>query len=202
MTDKHHRAIEKFWKVVEARRKKLESIESADDPAYDACLEALQAIDEGLYLEISIDESPRELIVTAEGEKELFPRADAVVAAAPNLPGWTVLALKPKLGFPESAIWEDYEILLSDVRFEPLLEDDDELGIRFLVPGASDAELDDAHNALLRACDHGLGERAFAESIEFTEVAALPSGAAADAYRPLVALEAYLEERRVRRIRH
>jgi hypothetical protein len=39
------------------------------------------------------------LIITAEGNQDAFPSADALVAAAPDIAGWTFIALKPPLGF-------------------------------------------------------------------------------------------------------
>jgi hypothetical protein len=187
-----HAAIDAFWQTVSSQRADLEALESADEPAYDACLEALHAVDEGLYLEFSLDGTPYELIVTAEGDKELFPLVGEVVARAVTLPGWKVMALKPKLGFPETAIWEDYELEIAQVSFEPLASSEGAVGLRFFVPGLGEEDAENAHNALLRACDHGLGERAFAEGVEFTECVALPEGKAPSDFILLQELESYL----------
>jgi hypothetical protein len=189
-----------FWSLFAKRADALTRISTADDPVYDELLAQLQAIDAGLFFEFSAVPGSSELIITAEGDGSLFPLVDAVVAAAPRIDGWRFFALKPKLGFPESVVWEGYEVKIADVVFDPLSADEsDDLGLRLLVPGLADGDIDKAHNGLLRAIDHGLGERAFAEAVQHTEVAPLEEPA--DVYIALTDLESFIEWRRKRRER-
>lgn len=188
------KAIADFWRLFQRRCGALAQLSSADDPVYDELLEQLQRIDPGLFFEFSAEPDDCELIITAEGDRSLFDLVDALVAAAPETPGWRFHALKPKLGFPETAEWEGYEVDIDEVVFLPLSSDDpDELGLRLLVPGLSADDAENAHNALLRAIDHGLGEREFAEAIQHTEVA--PLDAPADEHIPLVELESFISSR-------
>ena len=109
-----------------------------------------------------------------------------------------IFALKPKLGFPESVEWEGHKINVADVVFDPLSEgESDDLGLRLLVPGMKDEQAEKVHNGLLRAIDHGLGEREFAESVQYTEIAALEGSA--DEYIPLADLESFIQWRKKRR---
>jgi hypothetical protein len=70
-------------------------------------------------------------------------------------------------------------------------EDSNELVLQLFVPGISETEVDSAHNALLRALDHALGEREFAASVQYTEV--IPLNGPGDDYIPLVKLEEFLK---------
>ncbi len=84
--------------------------------------------------------------------------------------------------------------------FEPLeREGSNDLGLRMYVPGLAAEHVDDAHNALLRALDHGLGEREFAEAVQYTEVLPLPKGASAEEYFPLTKLGDYVARSRADR---
>jgi hypothetical protein len=85
------------------------------------------------------------------------------------------------------------------VVFDPLERDGSDLGLRIFVPGIEGKDVEDAHNAVLRALDHGLGEEKFADKVQFTEVRTLPPDAAATDYIPLRDLEKFIEWRDSRR---
>jgi hypothetical protein len=195
---KTSRLIADFWRLFTEKSSALERTGSADEPVYDELLEQLQRIDPGLFLEFSSVPGDCELIITAEGDRSLFGLVDFIVSAAPRISGWRVLALRPKLGFPESVEWEGLQVIIADVVFEPLSEQEsDDVGLRLLVPGISEADMENAHNALLRALDHGLGERELARAVQYTKVAPLLEPA--DEYIPLADLETFIQWRSKRR---
>ena len=191
--------IQAFWSLFRARARELAESESADSAVYDALVGKLQTIDPGLYLEFSTDDAECELIVTADGKQELFSIARAVVAAAPEIEGWTIRALKPRLGLPEVTRWEDLTLKMDDLVFDPLERGGSDLGLRIFVQGLDPKDADAAHHAVLRALDHALGEEAFAASVQFTEVAPLPANDSPDDYTPLRDLERFIEWRARRR---
>ena len=81
--------------------------------------------------------------------------------------------------------------------FYPLEQEDSKyLGLRIFVPGIASEHVEDAHNAILRALDHALGERQFAESVQYTEVLPLSSDASAQDYIALTELENYISWRK------
>lgn len=195
MTDRL-KAILEFWRFFQEHEAELASASTADHPVYDLILEQLQKVDRGLYFEFCTNAPKKELIISADGEQALFPVVDCVVRNAPDIEGWLIFALKPQLGFPVNATWEGFSVKIADVVFEPLERTgSDELGIRMFVVGLRPEDVDKAHNALLRVIDHGLGERAFAESVHFTEVLPLPSGSSPKDHIPITDLEKYIEWR-------
>ena len=101
----------------------------------------------------------------------MFEKARAVAARAPSISGWSIRALKPKLGFPKSVRWHGLTIPVADLRFLPLRRSGvDDLGIRVLVPDITAEDVNDARNAVFCAIDHGLGEERFATSIAYLDV--------------------------------
>jgi hypothetical protein len=176
-------------------------VESADDAVYDALLDKLQEIEPGLFIELSVSQPECELIITADGDRALFAAARAAVAQAPRLDGWTVQALKPRLGMPATAAWEGVTVKIDEVVFEALQADDSQLGLRMYVPGLEPADVDAAHNALLRALDHALGEERFALGVRFTEVLPMPANFDPQVHVPLRDLEQFMDWRDKRRER-
>jgi hypothetical protein len=188
--------IADFWSLFEARAAELAAAASADAPVYDELLRGLQDVNAGLYFEFSADSDEHELIITADGKAELFDLVRTVVAAAPPVQGWLFRALKPRLGFPKQVRWEGVVLDLATVTFDPLERAGSrDLGLRILIPGLDESQIDDAHNAILRAIDHGLGEERHAACIRHTELLALPEGADTSNFIPLAELEAFVEWR-------
>lgn len=186
-------AIERFWHCFLDRKSEVENMASADDPAYDEILAVLQEIDPGLFFQFSTAPGQNELVITAEGEMSLFPLVEEVVSLAPAVEGWTILSLKPKLGFPLWTTWEGTRVTIGAVRVLPVFKQSGEMGLRLYVPDLTDANEDHIHNALLRALDAGLGERQFAEKVSATWV--YPAAEAPDQAFPLVELDDYLKAR-------
>ena len=188
-----------FWALFRHRAMDLARSKSADDPVYDELLEKLQEVEPGLYLEFSAGQSPCELIVTADGNQELFPVARVAVGQAPRVDGWTIQALKPRLGIPKTVTWNRVTVRIDELVFETLQGDDSSLGLRIFVPGLEPADVDAAHNALLRALDHALGEERLAMSVQGTEVLPMPANFNPEAHIPLRDLEQFMDWRDRRR---
>ena len=190
-----------FWSLFRQRATQLAGAESADDAVYDELLDKLHEIEPGLFIEFSAGRPECELIITADGDRKLFPAARAAVAQAPRLDGWTIQALKPRLGMPATAAWEGVTVKIDEVVFEPLQADDADQGLRIYVPALDQADVVAAHNALLRALDHALGEERFALGVQFTEVLPMPENFDPEAHIPLRDLERFMDWRDRRRER-
>ncbi len=191
------RAIADFWNAFRQHAPALATADSLDTGVVNRLLAKLQEIAHGLYMEFSSEPGQCELIITAERDRSLFPLVHTIVSEAPHLPGWKILALKPKLGFPVTSQWGDVTIKTADVVFAPLERQGSKaIGLRIFVPGLRPEDAKDAHKAILRAMDHGLGERGFAESITSIVVLTLPDGASKANYIPLAKLPQYIQRRK------
>jgi hypothetical protein len=85
--------------------------------------------------------------------------------------------------------------------FEPLRADESDQGLRMYVQGLEQADVEAAHNALLRALDHALGEEWLALGVPFTEVLPMPAIFDSEAPIPLHGLERFMDWRDRRRER-
>ena len=190
-----------FWGWLAPRADRLAELVDGDAPFWDEVLAQLKAIDDGLWLEISSGKpDPRELVLTASGDSELFDLVDAICAQALPLAGWRVVSLKPAMGFDFALTWEGVEIDPKTTWFEPrTLRDAPEIvGLRVAVPGYT-AEADAPYTmGVLVLLDSALGEREAASSIHLVEVVAPPADPDAAGYLPMVDLGAFLAWRHKR----
>src|SRR5262249_44452383 len=106
-------AISEFWRAFESHEDALSKVSSADHPVYDLILDRLQQVHPELYFEFSSEPRNCVIIITAEGDSSLFPLVESIVASAPKIAGWSVVPLKPKLGFPVAATWEGFTVAIA-----------------------------------------------------------------------------------------
>lgn len=85
-----------LWAWVPAHLDELKAVQTGQEPAADALGGKLDAIDPGLTFELGLGREPFELIISADGHKELFPVVKRVVDAAPAMPGVKVIAFRPR----------------------------------------------------------------------------------------------------------
>jgi len=85
-----------FWSWFKAHRVEIAKIKRADEPVAQQINEELHKIDPRLLFELGIGTEPKEFIVSADGVREAFPSVKRLVAAAPSIPGWKVIAFRPR----------------------------------------------------------------------------------------------------------
>jgi hypothetical protein len=87
-----------FWTWFQVFAKRIPNHGIADE-LQNELLSHLQCYDRRLYFQICTNATPRELIITAEGNADAFPSADELVTEAPVIAGWKFISLKPAMGF-------------------------------------------------------------------------------------------------------
>jgi len=185
-------AIGEFWNLFLEKLVDLEEISAA----YDTILEYLQKIHPGIYFDFFSEPDVSKFITAADKTHSFFPLVETLEAGAPNIPGGSIFSLKQKFGFSAAAMWKDISVAIADVFFLPLeREGSDDLGLSLFVPGLIPEKAEVAHNALIRVLNHALGERAFAESVQYTEVLPLPDPFSEEEYIPIVELKDYIRWR-------
>ena len=189
---------QQFWALASVRVPALTRASSANDATYDELYAALQKVAPGLSLQFKAGGG--ELIITADGDRKLFAHAREVVAAAPHIPGWKIIALKPKLGFPVSTEWEGTTIRADDMFFLPLSrKNSDELGLRIYVKGLPAGDAEPATEAAHRMLDNGLGEERFALAVRHLEVLPWPDRMTETVY-PIRELDSFIAQREKKQV--
>lgn len=192
-------AINSFWAWFVANSDRFRTMETpAKEGLLDEIVEKLHTIDDRLYFEVSEpQEGGNELVITAEGDRELFPLVDKMVALAPRLKGWKFTALRPAMGFGFAVEYSGVKLDPDELWFLPLTAGDDEehLGLRIGIPRLSPKSTQAAVNAAWILLDTALGERRTAETIAHVEVARLPWNPEEAGYIALVELPDYLQWR-------
>ncbi|HEY1086557.1 MAG TPA: hypothetical protein VGE37_02645, partial [Archangium sp.] len=85
-----------FWAWAAAHVAQLKTVKSGREPVIEELSRELDKVQPGLAFELGAGKDPFELIISADGDKALFPVVTRLVAAAPALPGTKVIALRPR----------------------------------------------------------------------------------------------------------
>src|SRR5260370_32731398 len=105
--------IQEFWRWFQEHHADFDALTDTAAPFWDVATSQLQLLDKHLRFELSgPNGTARELIITAEGHAQAFPVAEAIVALAPQTPGWQFIALKPPKRF-------DFTFAYQGIPFEP-----------------------------------------------------------------------------------
>ncbi|MBM3270994.1 MAG: hypothetical protein FJZ01_25455 [Candidatus Sericytochromatia bacterium] len=90
-----------FWRWFQAHSAEIKAIKTGEEPIAEDLDRQLKAIDEHLTYEFGPQgQGAREFFISADGRKASFGAVKQLVAAAPKLEGWKVVAFrqrKPKL---------------------------------------------------------------------------------------------------------
>ncbi|HYD01004.1 MAG TPA: hypothetical protein VEB22_07230 [Phycisphaerales bacterium] len=198
--------IEGFWGWFRQNKARMDALDDPDEPFWDEALAALRKVHPDLTFALSAHEgaakaSDREFVVTASCDAGLFPLVDALVAAAPKLPGWQWVALKPPMGFDFVSDFEDLTLDPREMWFFPVRDSarPRELALRVGVPGYTKRRADQYFEAVAMILESGLGERAATELADL-HVVPLPEKLKAEGYAPLKELPAYIEWNRAHRL--
>ncbi len=189
-----------FWAWFKENEDRLAAIDAHDDPFLNDALRQLQAVDDGLFLEVGTNCEPKEFVITACGNTKLFPLIDILASTAPPIPGWQIVALKPAMGFDFKTNYEGIEYNPKKMWFLPLVKKHDPtfLGLRIGVEKLPSGGGEEAYNAVATILETGLGERSFAEEVGHLEVVALPAKPEEEGYMELVDLPRYIPWRKLR----
>jgi hypothetical protein len=85
-----------FWTWFKDHRVQIAALKRADEPVANQIATELHKVDPRLIFELGIGIEPKEFIVSADGNREVFPAVKRLVAAAPEVPGWKIIAFRPR----------------------------------------------------------------------------------------------------------
>src|SRR5215813_3394054 len=99
----------RFWKWFQRRSERLFGFERDQDVMFEELTKELNRVNEGLTFEFGpVERGRREFIVSADGIKSVFPAVQKLVAAAPQMAEWEIIAFRP----PKSL---DYRIEIGEL---------------------------------------------------------------------------------------
>lgn len=118
------------WSWLTPRKDELSTMTPLEvEQVFDA---ELAKLDAGLFARVSDELGERKVVISAGRKAELFDRVRELVAAAPKLPRWSIIALEPARGF-EFEFQAGRHIDARALGFVPR-KTDEGLVIRLLVP--------------------------------------------------------------------
>jgi hypothetical protein len=85
-----------FWKWFAQHAKQVDEIRTAKESIADELAAQLHRVDPALTFELGPPGAPRELIISADGILSAFGAVKSLVAVAPPIPGWTVIAFRQR----------------------------------------------------------------------------------------------------------
>jgi hypothetical protein len=168
----------KFWQWFVQNEKRLLRLDP--DQITEEVYAQLEAFISPVVVEVAAEGTPRELIISACGVAESFSIVKQFVAAAPSMPEWQFIALKPPRGFDFKMNIGGCEVDGNALRFDPLTpkEGPPRLGIQVFGPAdiAGEEELD---SILITIVEAGIGEEVAAaiEHLAYADIATCPKEA-------------------------
>lgn len=150
-----------FWKWVAANVEGLKAVKTGHEPVTAQLSEQLEFVEPGLVFELGVGPESFELIISADGKKELFPAVKRLVAAAPKLPGTTVIAFRPRKDIEAFSMeLGDGKISGRDLWFvaSPDLERKGLVAVEVFVEGMKSEDDDARKNAAFMLLEAAVGE--------------------------------------------
>lgn len=170
------------------------STDGVPESLHDELLSQLHCHDKRLFFLICTNASPCELIISAEGNREAFPSAESLVAAAPKLDGWKFIALKPPMGFDFRHTDGPISLDVSKLWFKPTKSsaDSSALGIVVAFPDADFVLENQSIDTAFTILESAIGERSCTYDIAHVAVDDLPKAPEENGYLKLTQLPDYI----------
>ena len=173
--------ITSFWKWFEENNHAFLFTNDVDEEVREQLLsdfqDELHKYNDKLYFLIGgLPNGDQELIITAEGDVEQFESVEELVSQAPTIKNWIFIAFIQPIDEDNTVGYQDVEITRSELWFMPLQSSSapSSIGIKVGVPGYDSLDKNSADNAVYKMLDTVLGEKSFAQDIDYLDIGELP----------------------------
>jgi hypothetical protein len=196
-----------FWQWFEENATRLRPALFGKDPAareeaFEEIREALDEVKSEVILEFSSGETPDtyHVIVSADSRPERVDAVKELVASAPELRGWQVVAFRPRMDVGDSM-----EIVIGDEKVGPadvwftVAEEENGLALTLYVRGLTPANERMRGLGAALLAEHAVGERDALTLLSSLRTEPLPEGPEAKGLRPFGDLLAVFAEQRQQR---
>jgi hypothetical protein len=162
---------------------------AARERATDEVHRALAAVEPSLAFEFGGDADDKEFVLSADGQRDNVDIIKALVASAPPLPGWRVVAFRPRMEITSSMVvqLQGEEVGPDDVWFHES-EEDSGLGMTLYVRGLTERNRQLRGLGAVLLMDHALGEHDALTLFAGLKAEPLPDDPAGAELRPFAEL--------------
>jgi hypothetical protein len=179
-----------FWQWFADHSEHFRTFDPNTDPEaagriLDQVMEQLSNVCEGLTCELSTrpPSGCQDFIVSADGIKERFAPVRRLVAAAPSLPGWQIIAFRPRQELDYPVVLDGRTIKPADVWFRAL-PDGQKVDLGVFLPGLTAENRDSLVRIGYILLDMALGEYDVEMKIGGIDWKALPPDPAKEGLKP------------------
>jgi hypothetical protein len=184
----------KFWKWFVAQEDRLFHFERDQEAVFNELARELQRVHPELTFEFGPEHGgARDFVVSAGGIKTAFPAVEALVAAAPKLPKWRIVAFRPRRSPLHDIELGGVSVKAENVRFS-LIRHDGKIGVLLFLPGYSEAEKTTYGQIGYLLLDEALGEYDVEMKVGVIEFHPLSEASPTKSY-PLEELAEFFDER-------
>lgn len=178
-----------FWQWYSDNIDRFNHLEDEQERLMDELSDQLHLIDENLTFEISSSESNRrELIISADGIKESFPSVVELVGAAPEIPGWTITAFRPRIDVTQFRLGLDGREFAAKEFYFGLQSEDQQIDLILYIPELTEDNHDDFVNICYLLLDMAIGEYDVTTKIRYIDHQPLPPNPETEGLKPLTEL--------------
>lgn len=175
----------RFWKWFEGNADSLAAVRSGNDPILQKLSRELRKVHPNLDFEMGLsDDNQLEFIVSANGIKSVFPTVEQLVASAPTLPNWEIIAFRQPKGFVHEILYENFLLKAEDVWFS-YKHRMDKVDLTIYIRDLSPNNAEQAIGASFILLDSALGEYLVATGIGLIEHKPLPDNPDLRGFQPL-----------------
>jgi hypothetical protein len=178
-----------FWQWFQENIDRFNRFENDQERLMDELSQQLHQIDENLVYEVSSAMSgTRELVISAYGIKESFPSVIALSKTAPDIPGWTITAFRPRVDLTQFTLWYDDKDLAAEDFYFWLQSEGQDIDLILYIPALTDANRDEFVRACYLLLDMAIGEHDVTTKLRYIDHQRLPTNPEGEGLRPLTEL--------------
>jgi len=189
-----------FWNWFKHNNERYLDLDTIDEAKLETLLDEflyqLHQYCNKLFFQIGGDVgSTKELIISAEGNKDYFDQVEQLVAAAPPIAHWRIISLKPPVNEDFTTEHNGIRVSTKELWFLPMQNADETkfLGLRIYVPFYDQERRDDYLFIIYQILDSVLGEKSHALDIHQVDVGSLGNEPEKAGLLPLNKLPAYIK---------
>ena len=124
-----------FWKWFKTNEARLFEFEKDQDKIFAALAEEMHKINAGLTFEFGPNnDGVREFVISADGNKAMFPFVISLADKAPSMPKWKIIRFRPRREPMREFTFEGKRLLSGQIRFT-IESDGDKAGITLFMEG-------------------------------------------------------------------